>query len=120
MMKCKVLLTAVSLLVSAGYVSAANPSSVNYDTPVTLEGTLKVEKGYPMLYLPAPITAVARAGSDGIYATFNGAKKLQVVWVGEKLPAGCMLATGSLFGAHTAAHKTDVLIQLESYKPCSK
>lgn len=119
-MKLKVLLTAVSLLVSASYVSAANPSSVDYDTPITLEGTLKVEKGYPMLYLPAPITAVAGANSDGLYDTFSGAKKLQVVWVGEKLPIGCMLATGSLFGAHTVDHKTDVLIQLKSYKSCSK
>ncbi len=34
MMKLKVLLTAVSLLVSASYVSAANPSSVDYDTPI--------------------------------------------------------------------------------------
>ncbi|MFP4731366.1 hypothetical protein [Pasteurella multocida] len=118
-MKCKVLL-AVSLLISASCVSAANPSSVNYDTSVTLEGTLKVEKGYPMLYLPAPITAVAGADSDGLYDTFKGAKKLQVVWVGNKLPTGCILATGSLFGAHTVDHKTDVLIQLASYKPCSK
>lgn len=119
MMKCKVLL-AVSLLISANYALAANPSSVNYDTSVTLEGTLKVEKGYPMLYLPAPITAVAGANSDGLYDTFNGAKKLQVVWLGNKLPTGCILATGSLFGAHTVDHKTDVLIQLKSYKSCSK
>lgn len=80
MMKLKVLLTAVSLLVSASYVSAANPSSVNYDTSVTLEGTLKIEKGYPMLYLSASITAVAGADSDGLYDTFNGAKPSSLGW----------------------------------------
>ncbi|MDH3001330.1 hypothetical protein A1D23_12460 [Chelonobacter oris] len=96
---------------------AENPSTVNYDTPVPLEGTVKKENGYPMLYLPSPITAVAKP-EDVLYSTYSGAKKLQIVWSGKKLPIGCIKANGQLFGAHTAHHKTDVLLELSSYEPC--
>ncbi|MDO9837443.1 DUF4431 domain-containing protein [Glaesserella parasuis] len=108
----------ISLSSFSPIILAKNPVSVEYDTKVILEGTVKKESGYPMLYLPSPITAVANPESEGLYSTVKGAQKLQIVWLGDKLPTGCIIASGVLFGAHTIHHKTDVLIELESFKKC--
>ncbi|MGR3808212.1 DUF4431 domain-containing protein [Pasteurella testudinis] len=96
---------------------AENPIQVDYSTPLTLEGNIKKENGYPMLYLDAPGINV-RKGGDSYYSDIDGVRKLQIVWSGEKLPVGCVFAEGTLFGAETAHHKTDVLIELNAYKLC--
>ncbi|MBV6540733.1 DUF4431 domain-containing protein [Ursidibacter maritimus] len=115
----KKLLVSLFLLGSFSTVSfAMNPSKVEYDTPVTLQGTIQKENGYPMLLLTKPISTVLGADSDGTYNPVERAQKIQIVWTKEKLPLGCVEVKGQLFGAHTAHHKTDVLIELESYKKC--
>ncbi|MGV6989239.1 DUF4431 domain-containing protein [Testudinibacter sp. P80/BLE/0925] len=96
---------------------ADNPTQVNYSTPLTLQGNIKKENGYPMLHLAAPGINL-RGGEESFYPNIDGVRKLQIVWSGKKLPVGCVFAEGTLFGAETAHHKTDVLIELKTYKPC--
>lgn len=97
---------------------AVNPNKVEYDTPVTLQGIIQKENGYPMLVLPKPISTVLGSDSDGMYQPVDKVQKIQIVWTKEKLPVGCVEVQGELFGAHTVHHKTDVLIELKTYKRC--
>lgn len=114
----------ISLILCSSFIAPSfastfsNPKKVEYDTLVTLQGTIKKENGYPMLYLPSPISTVLGSDDEGLYQPVDKAQKIQIVWAKEKLPTGCVQAKGQLFGAHTMHHKTDVLIELQSYKKC--
>lgn len=114
----KIILTSALFVAFINVSFAVNPPKVEYDTPVTLQGEIKKENGYPMLYLPKPISTVLGADSDGMYNPVERVQKIQIVWTKDKLPTGCVTVKGELFGAHTNHHKTDVLIELTSYQKC--
>ena len=111
-------LIALSILTSTSIAMASSIVKVEYDKPVTLQGNIKKENGYPMLYLSKPISTVLGSDSDGMYNPVDNVNKIQIVWTKEKLPTGCVTVKGELFGAHTAHHQTDVLIDLKSYSKC--
>lgn len=114
----KRLLASLVILTMSNLSMAAGLDKVEYDKPVTLKGNIQKENGYPMLYLSKPISTVLGEDSDGMYDAVDNVTKIQIVWFKEKLPTGCVIVKGELFGAHTMHHKTDVLIDLKSYSKC--
>lgn len=102
---------------------------------VTLTGTIKMKTGYgppnygedpkndkkfqyPELTVKTPFDF--KAGEFGSDA--KGVKRMQVLWSShnkQQLPTkGCVVITGELMGWETASHKTPVLIDGKSVKPC--
>ncbi|MDP8185342.1 hypothetical protein [Phocoenobacter skyensis] len=117
-MKLKLFVIAgvLSMVSNVGFTK--NPTAINYNTDVTLKGYITKTAGYPTLNLKEGITAIATP-DNVLYGTEKNVKRMQIAWSkGTKLPTGCVIATGQLYGAHTAHHKTSTLIDLKSYKKC--
>lgn len=116
-------LTFILFSLTASVVSA---QTVQDNTPVTLKGTLH-SKTFPALdeYHKAATVPVFKLTSP---IDFNdtdfgesqrNVKEMQTYSSGQKLPkSGCIVANGTLFSAHTAHHKTPVLFEIQSFKPC--
>ncbi|MDA3977685.1 DUF4431 domain-containing protein [Gallibacterium sp. AGMB14963] len=110
----------ISLLGLTYSAQAAKPYVYDVDK-ITLKGIIKIENDYAYMYLDKSIDVIPQAGDD-LYKPAKNVKRMQVVNVnrkpGEKTPTGCQIVKGSLFGAHTAHHKTPVLVWAESFEKC--
>ncbi|KGQ41231.1 DUF4431 domain-containing protein [Gallibacterium anatis] len=117
----KVLFTMLGIsLLGLSYTAQAKTYVYDKDD-VALQGIIKIEKNYPYLYLKQGIDVVP-APNDDLYNPARNVKRMQVVNVnagpGDKTPTGCQIVKGSLFGAHTAHHKTPVLVWAKSFEKC--
>lgn len=115
-MKKVLMLTVLSF--SLGMCTLVEAKTYNYNEPVTLTGTIKLENDYPFLYLKEGINV----NKADFYDAAKNVKRMQVINInrkpGEKTPLGCQVVHGSLFGWETAHHQTPVLIQAESFERC--
>lgn len=103
-------------------------TTITDDTPVTLQGTVKMMKfssptggkiiTTPVLKLRTPINyndmemGVSKKNVSEVQSYMDYDSK-------QKLPkSGCIVASGELFAAHTAHHYTPVVFTIKSFESC--